>query len=98
MSPELKDRSYLWDMLDASRMIRDFVVATTFHEFEKDRKLQLAVERLLEIIGDAARRVSVEIPWRKIIAQRNVLAHEYGEIKLERIWVLVTGNIVDLIS
>ena len=36
MSPELKDRSYLWDMLDAARMIRDFVVATTFHEFEKE--------------------------------------------------------------
>lgn len=65
--------------------------------------LQLVFERLLEILGEAARRESdefqkehVEIPGRTIIGQRNVLAHEYGEIKLERIWVLVTENLVDL--
>jgi uncharacterized protein with HEPN domain len=63
----------------------------------------LAIERLLEILGEAARRVSEEfqnqhgeIPWRKIIGQRNVLAHEYGEIKLGRIWVLVTENLEEL--
>ncbi|MCX7030544.1 MAG: DUF86 domain-containing protein [Spirochaetes bacterium] len=90
-------------MLDAARTIREFTSGTTFRDFEKDRKLQLAIERLLEILGEAARRVSEEfqkehseIPWRKIIGQRNVLAHEYGEIKLERIWVLVTENVVDL--
>jgi uncharacterized protein with HEPN domain len=47
--------------------------------------IQSAVERQLEIIGEAARRVSEafqqkhpEIPWRSIIGQRNVLAHQYG--------------------
>ena len=46
-----------------------------------------AIERSVEIIGEAARRVSViyqnahpEIPWRAIIGQRNILAHEYGRI------------------
>jgi uncharacterized protein with HEPN domain len=103
MSPESRDRSYLWDMLDASRTIRGFISGMTFTQFEKDRKLQLAIERLLEILGEAARRVSEEfqnqhgeIPWRKIIGQRNVLAHEYGEIKLGRIWVLVTENLEEL--
>lgn len=67
--------------------------------------MQPAVERLLEILGEAARRVSDEsqkehgqIPWRKIIGQRNVLAHEYGEIRQERIWALITENIIDLVA
>jgi len=59
----------------------------------------------LEIIGEAAGRVSTsfrnahpEIPWRQIIGQRNVLIHEYGEIKQERIWKTVTENIPQLIE
>lgn len=105
MSPEDRDHAYLWDMLDSARTIKGFISGLTFTEFENDRRLQLAVERLLEIIGEAARRVSpefqnahAEIPWKKIIAQRNVLAHEYGEIKLERIWMLISENIGELIS
>jgi uncharacterized protein with HEPN domain len=64
----------------------------------------LAVERAVEIIGEAARRVSEEfrrlhpeIPWRSMIAQRNVLAHEYGEIKHERMWLLVTEHLPTLV-
>jgi uncharacterized protein with HEPN domain len=59
----------------------------------------------LEIIGEAAGRVSEsfrdvhpEIPWRQIIGQRNVLIHEYGEIKHERIWKVVKENIPQLIE
>jgi len=65
----------------------------------------MAVERALEVIGEAARHVSPayrqahpEIPWRGIIAQRNILAHEYGEIKQERLWVVVTERIPELIA
>ena len=64
-----------------------------------------SVERQIEIIGEAARRVSMEfqqaqpdIPWRPIQAQRHVLAHEYGEIKHDRIWRVVTVHIPDLIE
>ena len=56
--------------------------------------LRAAVERNIEIIGEAARRISddlkqehPEIPWRKIIAQRNVLIHEYDDIDYKEIWV-----------
>lgn len=61
---------------------------------------QRAVERAIEIIGEAARRVSQDfqqahagIPWRSMIAQRNVLAHEYGEILQEHIWRVATQYI-----
>ncbi|MRR15436.1 MAG: DUF86 domain-containing protein [Deltaproteobacteria bacterium] len=62
--------------------------------------LRNAVERNLEIIGEAANRIPEsfrnshpQIPWRNIIGQRNILIHEYGEIKNERIWVLATERI-----
>jgi len=76
-----------------------------FHQYEQDRKLQLAVERAIEIIGEAARNISKdfqnahpEIQWRGIIGQRHVLAHEYGEIKQERLWLVVTERIPELIK
>lgn len=77
----------------------------TVEAYLRDRKLHLAVERALEIIGEAARLLSERfkqdhavVPWRQIIAQRNVLAHEYGEISQERIWAVATGRIPGLIA
>ena len=105
MRPDERDPGYVWDMLDAARSIRDFTRGVTQDEYIKDRKLQLAVERALEIIGEAARLVSVEfkerhpeVPWQQIIAQRNVIAHDYGEIKQDRIWKVASDRILDLIN
>ena len=81
MLPEKADAAYLWDMLDAARAIKEFVAGKTLHDYQKNRMLRGAVERHVEIIGEAANRVSAgfqsshpEIPWRKVINQRNVLA------------------------
>lgn len=104
MLPEEKNLAYLWDMLDAAKTVQGFVKGVKFHQYEGDRKLQLAVERAIEIIGEAARNISKafqdahpEIPWRGIIGQRHMLAHEYGEIKQERMWLVVTERIPELI-
>ena len=101
---ESHDPAYLWDMLDAARAISAFVAGRTFHDFQTDRMLRNAVERNMEIIGEAANRISEsfqkshpEIPWRNIIGQRNILIHEYGEVKNERIWVVATQSIPELV-
>ncbi len=105
MQPEQRDAGYLWDMLDAARTVEQLSSNQDFTQYSNDRRTQLAVERSLEIIGEAASRVSTsfrnahpEIPWRQIIGQRNVLIHEYGEIKQERIWKTVTENVPHLIE
>lgn len=105
MPPEDRDAAYLWDMLDAARTIQSFTTGVSLEEYLVDRKLQLAVERAIEIIGEAARLVSAElkerhpeIAWRQIVAQRNVLAHDYGEIKQDRIWLVATTRIPELIG
>jgi len=84
---------------------RSSLQASRLEDYLLDRKLQLAVERAIEIIGEAARLVSPElkaqhpgIPWRQIVSQRNVLAHDYGEIKQDRIWLVATSRIPDLIA
>lgn len=98
------DTAYLWDMLDAARAVAEFVSGRSFADYEQSRLLRGAVERHIEIIGEAARPVSdqcreahVEVPWRLIIAQRHVLAHDYGEIMHERLWRVATIHVPELI-
>ena len=55
MPPEAKDAAYLWDMLDAARAIQNFVLSHSFEEYKSDRMLRGAVERHIEIIGEAAK-------------------------------------------
>ena len=105
MRPDVSDESYLWDMLDAALAIRQFVTGKTFRDYTSDRLLRGAVERHIEIMGEAAKNISKdfrekhpEVPWSKIISQRNVLAHEYGEIKHERIWAVATVHLSDVIK
>ena len=100
-----RNAGYLLDMLQHAQGVARAVRGRTFEEYVQDEDLRLLVERRLEIIGEAARRVSEafrsahpEIPWRKIIAQRNVLAHEYGEIQDDVLWQVAAASILDLIA
>jgi uncharacterized protein with HEPN domain len=100
-----RDPANLFDMLEASEKVQYFLKNKTFEDFLKDDMLQAAVERNIGIIGEAARRISEElkqehpeIPWRKIIAQRNVLIHEYDDIDYKEIWVVATFHLSRLID
>jgi len=104
MRPDDRDAAWLWDMVESAKTIKKFTTGVSLAQYLDDKKLQLAIERAVEIIGEAGRRVSdnfrkahPEIPWRAIIGQRNVLAHEYGEIKQERLWKVATEKIPELI-
>jgi uncharacterized protein with HEPN domain len=105
MPREQADISYLWDMLTAARAVVDFTRGRTFEEYSNDLMLRSAVERQVEIIGEASRRVSeafrsqhTEIPWSRIMGQRHVLAHDYGEIKHDRLWRVATVHMPSLID
>ena len=103
MRPEERDNAYLWDMLQAARDILEFTTNADFHAFSEDRRTRFAVERQLLVIGEAAAHISEsfkeqhsDIPWAAIVGQRNVLAHDYGEILVERIWLVAQRNIPEL--
>lgn len=104
MPREKDDAASLWDMLDAAQAVARFVQGRSFHEYANDLMLRSAVERQIEIIGEAARRVSEEyrlshpeIPWHGVIGQRHVLAHDYAEIKQDRLWRVATVLVPELI-
>lgn len=93
MRPEERDAAYVWDMLSAARLARELLEGVTREAYLRDRMRQLALERVLELAGEAARRVSdafrnadPQVDWRSLIGQRNVLAHEYGVIDQERLY------------
>jgi uncharacterized protein with HEPN domain len=105
MPPSWRDSSYIWDIVDASRLAIDATRDLDFAGYESNRLVQAAVERCIEVIGEAARRLSEdlkqrhpEIPWSKIVGQRNVLAHDYREIQQERIWRIVREELPRLVS
>jgi uncharacterized protein with HEPN domain len=105
MPREKNDMVYLWDMLDAARAVVEFVSGKTCLDYQGDRMLRGAVERHVEIIGEAAKRVSegfraahAEIPWRSIVGVRNILAHDYGEVKDDKMWIVATESIPELVE
>ena len=74
MPPENRDAAYLWDMLQAARDAVGVVAGITREDFLRDRVKMLALERCLELIGEAARRVSErfrkkhpKLPWKEMI-------------------------------
>lgn len=99
-----RDDAYLWEMLTYSRELVEITDGRVREELASDRVFCLAVERLIEIIGEACRKVSrvtkrdhADIPWQGIQAQRHVLAHEYGKIDYDKIWRVATIHVPALI-
>jgi len=91
--PRRDDNVLVRDMLDAAKEAVSFVQGKCRSDLDKDRKLVLAVVRLVEIIGEAGGRVSKEfqkahpdIPWPVITGMRNRLVHAYFDVDLDRVW------------
>jgi len=105
MPPDTRDAAGLWDMLRASEAVEAFTRDVPVDQFRTNRMLVRAVERELEIVGEAARRLSQQIKaahpdiaWRQIINLRNMIAHGYDEVDEDRIWQLTQREVPDLIA
>ncbi|OHB37591.1 MAG: hypothetical protein A3C38_07275 [Planctomycetes bacterium RIFCSPHIGHO2_02_FULL_50_42] len=98
-----RDKEYLLDILEAARFAVSYTGNKTREEFLKDIQCQDAVIRRIEIIGEAARRVSVEtratlkLPWSEMVGMRNLMIHEYDDIDMTTVWVTVRRDLPPLI-
>lgn len=99
------DDAYLLDMLLAAREAGAFAVELNFLEFQRNRMAQLAILKSIEVVGEAASRISneyreshPEIPWSGIVGMRNRLVHGYFEINLVRVWDTLQQDIPRLIA
>lgn len=93
MLPDERDAAYLWDMREAARDVVEWLRDLNYEQFCENEILHSAVERKLEVFGEAAGRISLtlqelhpEIPWREIKGVRVILAHRYADVDLETIW------------
>jgi uncharacterized protein with HEPN domain len=100
-----RDDASLLDMLIWARRAAQFADPLTAEAFAADHLVQSATERCLEVIGEAAGRVSPtfreahpEIPWREITGMRNRLAHEYGHVDHAEVWRTATEDCPRLIA
>jgi uncharacterized protein with HEPN domain len=96
-------RPYIQDILESIEAIEEYVQFTTEEQFYRNRQVQDAVLRRLEIIGEAVKNLDEdfknrypEIPWKKIAGLRDVLIHEYFGVSLKRIWRVIKIDLVDL--
>ena len=99
------DRVSLLDMLIYARKAVDSFGAVSRADLEGDWIKELALVRAVEVIGEAANRVSPttrkrhpEIPWRQIIGTRNLLAHAYDAVDLDKLCDIVQNHLRPLIG
>ena len=99
------DSAYLLDMLLAARDGLSFTEDLSYEDFLRDRRTQLSVLKAVEIVGEAAARLSEDarraipdIPWREIVGMRNRLVHGYFDIDFPRVWDTVRHDLPDLIA
>ena len=92
-------------ILDAAREAVSFSEGRCRADLDTDRKLNLSLVRLLEIIGEAARGLSQEfrqehpdLPWKSMVGIRDRLIHGYFDINLDVVWETVTEDLPPLIA
>lgn len=95
----------LQHMLDHAREAIELTEAGERDDLDSDRVLSLALVRLLEIIGEAAGRVSEEkqrqlsgVPWLQIISLRNRLIHGYDSVDMDVLWEIIRGDLPGFID
>ncbi len=98
-----RNEAYLKHILDAIEKIENYIGGMSLEEFLKDSLKQDGVIRELEIIGEAAKKLSQDfkdktsnIPWRKIMGMRDKLIHDYFDVDKEAVWKTATEDIIFL--
>lgn len=104
MKHDLGDKTRIIHILDAIEKIEIILKNISFEEFCANFEKKLAIERLLEIIGEATKQISEEVlehsktssPWKKIIATRNMISHEYFRVDESLLYQIATNQMMPL--
>ena len=102
MRPE--DVVCLEHMLQAAKKAVAFCRNKTRQDLDRDELLAVAMVRLVEVIGEAARSVGEEtrgklaaVPWQQVIGTRDRLIHGYGQVDLDIVWSIIADDLPVLI-
>ncbi len=99
------DAVYLGHMLDAARKAAALVQGKRRSDFDKEEPIRLALAHLIQIIGEAARRVSsdcqqahAKIPWKAIVSMRHKVVHDYMDLNEDVVWDTATTDLPKLVA
>ena len=99
------DDAVLRDMLDQAKLAVTAIAGKERSNLDSDFVLAAALERFIEVIGEAASKVSAatrhstpQIPWKEIIGMRNRLIHGYASVDLDIVWDVVSGDLEEIID
>ena len=105
MNEAKRSRDALRHMLEFAEEAVRHGEGKAYEAFQQDRILQLAITRLVELIGEAATRVREEdrsalpgIPWREITGMRHHLIHGYDAVDPEIVWQTLSQELPDLVA
>jgi uncharacterized protein with HEPN domain len=100
-----EDEALLRDMLDQARKAVAAVAGRERGDLDRDDVLAAALERFIEVLGEAAGKVSeatreqlAAVPWRGLIGIRNRLVHGYASVDHDIIWDVVTDDLARLVA
>ncbi len=97
----IESKKYLYDIARAAKLARGFLADKTFADYTADPMLRSAVERQLEIVGEALAQLARTDPstaaqigeYQRIIAFRNILIHGYAEIDDRIVWGVLESKL-----
>lgn len=105
MKGKRDNTDYINDILNSINEIQEFTKNLDFESFFKDMRTRHAVVRCLEILGEAAKNITLElkeknpeIPWKKMAGMRDILAHEYFGIDIKKVWEVKEKELPELKS
>ena len=100
-----RDAPHIVDMVGSARLVRGYLEGVTQDDFMRNVQLQDSVIRRMEVIGEAAGRVSASfrqghpaIPWGRIIGMRNRMIHTYDAVDLDIVWTTAHERIPELLA
>jgi uncharacterized protein with HEPN domain len=103
-APKTQD-ACLHDMLEAARLIHDYVAGVSFEEFWHNNEKRDAVALRMSVLGESAHRIDPVteralpgIPFKGIRAMRNRIAHDYGAVDFKILWAVAQEEIEPLIA
>lgn len=103
MSKKRRDKDFLGDISEAINLISLYTKGLTYQKFLEDRKVQDAVVRNLEVIGEASKNIAAafkakypDVPWKKVAGLRDKLIHFYFGIDYKIVWSIVKKELPKL--
>ncbi len=101
----LRDQEALIDILMAIKLILKYAEGLDFNALANNVEKQDAILRRISIIGEATKRLSTdfraqhpEVPWKAMAGMRDVIIHDYDEVDMDEIWIVIRENLPQLLA